>query len=144
MVEVFSLDTVGKILYYCGVGKNTNSEDQAVNYTKAELDHIFSQAEKAACKAATLFFKNELGGQDGFPCGFAWVNVYGVRGNTKLGRLLSTVNGVRKNTYERAFQLWNPSTLPIQNMDAKYEGARAAAAVLKNYGFDAVASSRMD
>lgn len=115
-----------------------------MNYSKAELDNIFSVALEAAEQAATEFYNNELNGQDQYPCGFAWVNIYGVRGNTKLGRALSSVAGVRKNTYERAYQVWNPSRLPVQNMYVKEAGAYAAADILRQFGFDASAGSRMD
>ncbi len=76
-------------------------------------------------------------------CGFAWVNIYGIKGSTKLGRMLAAA-GVRKNSYERAFQLWNPSKMPVQSVGILEEGARAAADVFKRYGFEAYAGSRLD
>lgn len=44
----------------------------------------------------------------------------------------------------KAFEMWNPSGHNCQNVDTKEEGARAAAAVLKRYGIEAYAGSRLD
>jgi hypothetical protein len=51
--------------------------------------------------------------------------------------------GVRQD-YTRAFQIWNPSGLSVQNVDTKEVGADAAAAVFKRYGFNATSGSRLD
>ena len=75
-------------------------------------------------------------------CGFAWTNIYKVKGNTRLGKMLKAA-GVRQD-YTKAFQLWNPSGLPVQNIDCKEEGARAAAEVFRKYGFEAYSGSRLD
>jgi hypothetical protein len=40
--------------------------------------------------------------------------------------------------------MWNPSKFGCQNVDTLEEGARAAAAVFKSYGFEAYAGSRLD
>ena len=78
---------------------------------------------------ATQFFQEKLNGVDQYACGFAWVEVYGIKGSTKLGRILKQIN------FSQA--MWNPAKFPAQNIDTLYEGAKAAAAVLKSYGFDA-------
>ena len=39
-------------------------------------------------------------------CGFAWVDVYGVRSNSKLGKALASY-GFSKS-YKGSLQLWNP------------------------------------
>jgi hypothetical protein len=75
------------------------------------------------------FFHDRLGGRDQYACGFAWCNIYGVKGNTKLGKMLKAA-GVEKSDYKKCFSIWNPSGLGCQNVDAKEEGARAAAAVV--------------
>jgi hypothetical protein len=51
--------------------------------------------------------------------------------------------GVRQD-YTKAFQIWNPSGLSVQNVDCKEVGAQAAADVFKKYGFTAYAGSRLD
>ena len=75
-------------------------------------------------------------------CGFAWVDILGVKGNTKLGKMLKLA-GVRQS-YTKSFQLWTPSGMNCQNVDTLEEGARAAANVFKKYGFEAYADSRLD
>ena len=113
-----------------------------MNFTQTQVDAIVAEAREAAYRAADTFFRTQLGGQDQYACGFAWTNIYGVKGNTKLGKMLKAA-GVRQD-YTKAFQLWNPSGLGVQNIDTLEEGARAAAEVFRKYGFDAYAGSRLD
>jgi hypothetical protein len=77
-------------------------------------------------------------------CGFAWVNVYGVRSNSKLGKWLQAA-GFRKD-YTGALSLWNPSKAAVQSIDILEAGAYAYAEVLKaKLGLEKVyAGSRMD
>jgi hypothetical protein len=114
-----------------------------MNFTQEQVNQIVAEAQAAARAAADKFFQEKLGGRDQYACGFAWTNIYGVKGNTKLGKML-TAAGVRKNTYEKAFQLWNPSGHRAQNVDTLYEGARAAADVFCRHGLKAYAGSRLD
>jgi len=113
-----------------------------MQYTVQQLKDILAEAHKEARDAAELFFQQRLKGVDQYACGFAWVNIYGVKGNTKLGRAMKAA-GIRQD-YTKAFQLWNPSGLYVQNVDTLEEGARAAAEVFKRYGFEAYAGSRLD
>ena len=113
-----------------------------MNYTVEQIKDIVAEAETEARKAATKFFMEKLGGVDQYACGFAWVNILGVKGNTKLGKMLKAA-GVRQD-YTKAFQIWNPSGLPVQNVDCKEAGAEAAAKVFQKYGFEAYAGSRLD
>jgi hypothetical protein len=77
-------------------------------------------------------------------CGFAWVNVYGVRSNSKLGKALQAA-GFRKD-YTGSLQLWNPSRAAVQSIGILEAGAYAYAEVLKDkLGLERVyAGSRMD
>lgn len=101
-----------------------------------------------AKQAADKFFQEKLGGVDAYACGFAWVTVYPEhKGNTKEGKAERKVLaelGLEKDWTGKAYQIWNPSGHYCQNVDTKEEGARAAAAVLKKYGFKAYAGSRLD
>jgi hypothetical protein len=119
-----------------------NNQEQMMEYTPEQIERIVAEAKQAAYLAADRFFKEQLNGQDQMACGFAWVNIHGVKGNTKLGKTLKAA-GVRQD-YTRAFCIWNPAEYGCQNVDTLYEGARAAAAVLKQHGFDASAGSRLD
>ncbi len=113
-----------------------------ITATPEQIPEIVAEAERAAHAAASKYFQEVLGGQDRFACGFAWVDIYGVRGNTKLGRAL-TAAGVRKS-YTKSLQMWNPSKFGCQNVDTLEAGAEAAAQVFKRYGFEAYAGSRLD
>ena len=110
--------------------------------TPEMIPAIINEAQTAAFAAADKFFNETLGGQDAFACGFAWVNIYGVKMNTKLGKAFKAA-GLRKD-YSGGICMWNPSKYGCQNVDTLEEGARAAAAVLNKYGFRAYAGSRLD
>jgi len=114
----------------------------SANYTQEQVNEIVREAQEAARKAALDFFQTRLGGRDQYACGFAWVNIYKVKGNTKLGKMLKAA-GVRQD-YTKAFQIWNPSGMPVQNVDTLEAGAEAAAKVFTKYGFEAYAGSRLD
>ena len=107
--------------------------------TQTQVNEIVAEAMTEARKAAEAAYA-KYGDRDA--CGFAWVNIYGVKGNTKLGKMLKAA-GVRQD-YTKAFQLWNPSKMPVQSMGILEAGADAAAEVFKKYGFTAYSGSRMD
>ena len=113
-----------------------------MNYTQEQVNAIVAEAKQAAFQAADKFFKERLGGKDQYACGFAWTNIYKVKGNTKLGKMLKAA-GVRQD-YTKAFQLWNPAGYGCQNVDTLEAGAEAAAKVFQKYGFEAYAGSRLD
>jgi hypothetical protein len=113
-----------------------------MNYTQEQINDIVAEAQTAAKQAAMEFFYDRLGGKDQYACGFAWTNIYKVKGNTKLGKMLKAA-GVRQD-YTKAFQIWNPSGMHCQNVDTLEAGAEAAAKVFQKYGFEAYAGSRLD
>lgn len=114
-----------------------------MEYTVEQIVDIVAEAKAEARKAANEFFQTRLNGQDQYACGFAWVDIYGVKGNTKLGRAMKAA-GLRKDWSGKAFQIWNPSEHGAQNVDTKEAGAYAAAKVFEKYGFRAYAGSRLD
>lgn len=99
-----------------------------------------------ATKAAQQATENTLArfGGDRDACGFAWVEVFGVKLNTRVGQEFAQL-GFRKG-YGRGspIELWNPSRSPVQSVTAKEDGARAYAEVFKRHGFEAYANSRLD
>lgn len=107
--------------------------------TQAQVNAIVVEAMIEARQAAEAALA-KYGDRDA--CGFAWVNIYGVKGNTKLGKMLKAA-GVRQD-YTKAFQLWNPSKLGVQSVGILEAGAEAAAGVFKKYGFTAYSGSRLD
>jgi len=110
---------------------------------------ITEQAVQDACneagiqaRTAAKEFLQKHGDRDA--CGFAWVNVYGVRSNSKLGKWLQAA-GFRRD-YTGALQLWNPSKAGCQSISVLEAGAEAYAEVIKQkLGLDKVyAGSRLD
>ena len=108
-------------------------------YTVEDLQTIMAAAKTAAYDAATASIERR--GELGY-CGFAWVNIHGIKGNTKLGKRMKAA-GYEKD-YSGAYSIWNPSSLGTQCMSTKEEGAQAAAKVFKACGFTAYAGSRAD
>ena len=113
-----------------------------MEYTINEIKDIVAKAKTAANKASREYLDVTLKGEDNYPCGFAWVNIHGVKGNTKLGRNMKAA-GIEQD-YTKAFQIWNPGNVNVQNVDVKEAGASAAANVFTAYGFKAYAGSRLD
>lgn len=110
--------------------------------TEADIQNILTEAKQAAYEAAMQYFYDKLGGKDQYSCGFAWVDIYGVKGNTKLGKAFKAA-GIRKS-YTGSYQIWNPSGMGVQNIDTLEAGAEAAAKVFERHGFRAYAGSRLD
>ena len=99
-----------------------------------------NEAAIQARTAAKAFFQQH-GDRDA--CGFAWVNVWGVRSNSRLGKTLQSF-GFRKS-YDGSLQLWNPSGAATQSISILEAGAEAYARVLTDkLGIKAYAGSRLD
>lgn len=113
-----------------------------MNYSQEQVNNIVAEAKQEAQVAARKFFQDKLGGVDQYSCGFAWVDIYGIKGNTKIGKAFKAA-GVRKS-YTGSYQIWNPAGLGVQNIDTLEAGAEAAAKVFEKYGFKAYAGSRLD
>ena len=108
--------------------------------TQQQVGAIVQEAMTAAAET-TQDWLNKHGDRDA--CGFAWTTVYGVKGSTKLGKML-LASGFNKS-YDGGLQMWNPSKNFTQCITAKEEGAGAAARILKaRLGVQAIAGSRMD
>lgn len=110
-----------------------------MNYTQEQVNNIVFEARAEANRAARNALA-QYGDRDA--CGFAWTNIYRVKGNTKLGKMLKAA-GVRQD-YTKAFQIWNPAGLGVQSVGILEAGAQAAADVFRKYGFEAYAGSRLD
>lgn len=108
------------------------------------LEAVQDACNEAAMQARTAAkdFLAKYGDRDA--CGFAWVNIYGVRSNSKLGKALQAA-GFRKD-YTGALQLWNPSKAGVQSISVLEAGAEAYAKVIQEkLGLEKVyAGSRMD
>jgi hypothetical protein len=107
-----------------------------------------AEAVQAACNEAAIqartaakAFYDQHGDRD--CCGFAWVDVYGVRSNSRLGKTLQSF-GFRKS-YTGSLQLWSPCGSGTQSISIKEAGAEAYAKVItEKLGIKAYAGSRLD
>ena len=113
---------------------------QDINFlTATDIKMIFEEAKAAAHVASLNHIETE---GEGMYCGFAWVDIHGVKGNTKLGKAFKAA-GIEKS-YTGGYQIWNPSGMGTQCMWTKEVGAQAAADVFCKYGFRAYMGSRAD
>ena len=94
-------------------------------------------------KQASIAKYDAMGRKDQFACGFAWVNVYVDRTNSKQAQELIKA-GFRKDYRPKCLSMWNPGDLPVQNIDIKEAGAEAMATYLRSLGLNAYAGSRLD
>ena len=105
------------------------------------IQTIVAQAKFAAEKASEALYQRY--GRDTGMCGFAWVEVYVNRTNSKEAKELIAA-GFRKDYKPKCLSMWNPGGLGVQNIDIKEAGAEAMADVLRKAGFNAYAGSRLD
>ncbi len=108
-----------------------------------DIKTIVDQAVALAQDASQQYFQTRLNGQDQFACGFAWVDVYVDRTNSKEAKELIKA-GFKKDYKPKCLSMWNPGGLPVQNIDAKEAGAEAMAGFLQKQGLKAYAGSRLD
>ena len=101
---------------------------------------LVAQGVEAARQAGAASY-NSVGERDA--CGFAWVEVYVERTNSKQAQELLAA-GFRKDYRPKCLTMWNPSGLGTQSMTPKEAGAYAMAEILSAAGFRAYAGSRMD
>ena len=122
--------------------------DDVNHYTVDDVKAILAESKEAARIAVKTFLDDwnarTGGNQYGEPmyCGFAWCNIYDVRGNTRLGKAFKAA-GIEKD-YSGAYSIWDPAEHRGQSMDAKEVGAQACADVFRKYGFKAYMGSRAD
>ena len=114
-----------------------NAKDFNLEAVQDALNEAGIQARTAAKEALAKY-----GDRDA--CGFAWVNVYKVRSNSKLGKALQAA-GFSKS-YTGGLQLWNPSKAGVQSVGILEAGAEAYAQVLRDkLGLESCyAGSRLD
>ena len=102
----------------------------------------FITAGKILAEAASQAEYAKWGGDRGC-CGFAWVEVFVERTNSKEAKELMKA-GFRKDYKPKCLSMWNPGGLPVQNIDIKEAGAYAYATYLQGLGLKAYAGSRLD
>lgn len=117
----------------------------AKDFTAAEVAVIlnkgFDRAREASVDEAAEWAAM---GNDGFGnCGTSWVSIRGIRANSKLGNILKAAAGVRHCNYSRSFDIsstWNNS----QNVAITEAGCVAMVSVLKEFGFNASSTARLN
>jgi hypothetical protein len=102
------------------------------------FEAIYKEALEEANKAATEYVKNN---GEGFPCGFAWVHLE--NGRSAFSQW-SKKHGVASKHWHKGFYIWNPSKYATQSVDVLFVGALAFSNVLKKYGIECAAQSRLD
>jgi hypothetical protein len=111
-----------------------------VEFNALAVQDACNEAGIQARTAAKAFY-DKHGDRDA--CGFAWVNIWGVRSNSRLGKTLQSF-GFRKS-YDGSLQLWNPSQAGTQSISILEAGAEAYAKVITDkLGIKAYAGSRLD
>jgi hypothetical protein len=98
---------------------------------------------KQLAEQASVDMYNQMGRKDAFACGFAWVDVYVDRTNSKQAKELIAA-GFKKDYKPKCLSMWNPGNLPVQNIDIKEAGADAMATYLRSLGLNAYSGSRLD
>jgi hypothetical protein len=101
----------------------------------------FIQAGKVFAEAAGQAAYQQIGERDA--CGFAWVEVYVDRTNSKQAKELIAA-GFRKDYKPKCLSMWDPAGVPTQSISVKEAGADAMAAYLRSLGLNAYAGSRLD
>lgn len=107
-----------------------------VNTVETVLNEAFTAARLAAEK--TIADNPDVW----YPCGFAWVKIKPARG--PFVKALKEMNKGHTDSYEGGFTVYNPSGNATQWMDAKYDGAKAFAEVLRKHGVKCSAVQRID
>ena len=105
-----------------------------------DIRTVVAEGIEAARKAGAESYA-QVGERD--CCGFAWVEVFVERTNSKEAKELIAA-GFRKDYKPKCLSMWNPSGLGTQSMTPKEQGAYAMAEVLSAAGLKAYAGSRMD
>ena len=100
-------------------------------------------AGKVLAEQASVDMYNKMGRKDQFACGFAWVDVFVDRTNSKQAKELIKA-GFRKDYKPKCLSMWNPGDVNVQNIDIKEAGADAMATYLRGLGLTAYAGSRLD
>ena len=115
----------------------TTATAPAVDLVQAE--QVIKAGLVNARKAAAEFLAKH-GDRDA--CGFGWTDVYHVRSNSKLGKLLISLGF--KKSYSGTLQYWDPSQSYTQSITAKEVAAQVLADALTQLGLTAYVGSRMD
>jgi len=128
------------------VQENAKKRSEYRKNLKEEYTHInFKETHDWALKVSKKAIEKALEehGEPELACGFAWVNVHGVRKNSETGKQLEKL-GYSWSGYEKSYYLWKPADYNGQCIMIHEAGASAYAQVLKKAGIQASTGSRLD
>ena len=112
----------------------------AKDFNPTEVQLALNEAGIQARSAAKAMYQRY---GDWGSCGFASVKVYGVRSNSRLGKLLQSAGFYR--SYDKCLKLNNPSQMQVQSVAVTEAGAEAYAQVLcDRLNIRAYSESRLD
>ena len=105
-----------------------------------ELLNAHNQAGQQAYRMAEAYMQQH---GEGFPCGFAWVEIK-ADGRSKIAKDLKKI-GFEKSWQSGRLYLWNPSGFASQSVDVLEAGANEYARLMQEYtGLEFYAQSRLD
>lgn len=128
------------------VQQNAKQRSEYRKNLKEQYTHInFEETHEWALKVSKKAVENALEehGEPELACGFAWVNIYGVRKSSEVGKRLEKL-GYEWSHYDNAYSIWKPADYNGQCVMIHEAGADAYAKVLKKAGIKAVSNSRLD
>ena len=105
-----------------------------------EIRELQALAFSAAAEACNKMIADNPG--QWYPCGFALVRIRPARG--ALVNHWKSLGIGHVDNFNGGYVVYNPSGNSTQWMDAKMAGARAFAEILRKYGINAIAESRVD
>ena len=114
-----------------------------VKYENINLKEMHDWAMKVANQSVDKELLKYPNGEPELACGFAWVNVRGVRQNSKLGKQFEEL-GYSWDFYFKSYSLWNTSNYNGQCIMIKEASANAYATVMSKAGYKASSGSRLD
>lgn len=110
------------------------------DFNPADVQDALNEASIQAVKASRAMYQRY---GDWGSCGFASVKVYGVRSNSRLGKMLQSAGFYR--SYDGGLKLHNPSQMMVQSVAVTEAGAEAYAQVLcDRLDIRAYSESRLD
>ena len=109
--------------------------------TSELANRIIDEALDEANKVAEEFLK-EAPPIDNCDCGFAWVIISPARGKVVSELKRRNIGGT--DNYYGGYKISNPGKARTQWVVPEYEGAKAFARVLKEYGIDCFAQTVLD
>ena len=114
-------------------------------YEKIDLHQMYDFAKRKANQQAQKELDKYPDGEPEFSCGFAWVNVGGLRKNSKLVKKFQEI-GFRWDDYKKCLRMSSYNIIDYngQCIMVKEAGCEAFVDVCREYGLNIRADSKLD